>query len=847
MSPIVDQNHDISSSVHSIKSDTNVLNLDQERSPYNSPPPVDNFSNLKDSILVAGNRNEVAVATVAEKNEHIVAKNGFLDDKLMQHGLCNIGKMADGYNFVFLDLYLPAMEIKNIETLQVMTNLQNVNLMHNKVSDLSPLNSLSYLLSLNVSNNVIQSLDSLAGLKNLRNLDASNNVLACIGDMSRFPALENLNLNNNQIARIEGLEHNTRLKVLDLSANQLTSLEICKTGILELYLSANKIASLESIQNLESLQALDISYNALANLKGLENRRYLMKIDAQNNNIVDYDDLEPVFIGNRLLRELNLRNNPIQDKDDYRFAILYRCSELTSLDKHKVQPEEKVSAMNLFNPPPEVVAARDHINHVVYKYLQPAKLRECTLPSLETPYPILVLSGPQGCGKIELAARLAQEFPDFFGYLPNQVLSMTNDNSVYGQELQQNSHPGISADEFVNMIQEGRFVSTYSDGFRTLGIMYDAIDSIASEGLACVTHMEYEGILSFKKSFFEPRYLLLIPKTEEVHEERLKTYYQMSDEEVRSALLRRDVYMKINQENPGFFDQVIDADDIEEALQSLTSIVKEYLGLPPDYVASRELSSGPGRDFTKRNSLGGTNVVSNVLRYKVSGGKNQSGRQVSIREGMTETELRSYERRESALREGIRENDLSPESAYGGTNTIYGKPYTAPAAFEGNLGHNRDFPTSNDGDEQNEFNEATNGDRDEQREDEDYEADESNTPIERPELGNHSKERLQERASALLDDEALLENEVQVLFGKAGKSVEGNIENLHEAKNLIKSYFESNLFEFRFAEEDNKKFEVSFQSYAETDGQLDMTFDEFKGWFVYMLRMIKYGLYADNN
>ena len=170
---------------------------------------------------------------------------------------------------------------------------------------------------------------------------------------------------------------------------------------------------------------------------------------------------------------------------------------------------------------------------------------------------------------------------------------------------------GITPEEFVNLIQEGRFVSTYSVGSRTLGIMYDVIDSIASEGLACVTHMEYEGVLSFKKSFFEPRYLLVLPKSEQVHEERLRDFYQMTDDEVSYVLSRRKMYMEINQEKPGFFDQVIDSDNIQTALRMLTAVVREYLGLPSDYV-SRAQSSGITRD-DKRGSVGGS-VVSNVLR-----------------------------------------------------------------------------------------------------------------------------------------------------------------------------------------------------------------------------------------
>jgi len=39
-----------------------------------------------------------------------------------------------------------------------------------------------------------------------------------------------------------------------------------------------------------------------------------------------------------------------------------------------------------------------------------------TLPILESPYPMLVLVGPQGVGKKTLAQKLAEDLPDYFGY-----------------------------------------------------------------------------------------------------------------------------------------------------------------------------------------------------------------------------------------------------------------------------------------------------------------------------------------------------------------------------------------------------------------------------------------------
>ena len=100
----------------------------------------------------------------------------------------------------------------------------------------------------------------------------------------------------------------------------------------------------------------------------------------------------------------------------------------------------------MFNPPMEVIASRDHIMHVVYSFLQPSRVLDrlghnlywllicnriftsiliyihcncnncSTLPSIETPYPMLVLCGPQGAGKKDLALKLVDEFPDYFGY-----------------------------------------------------------------------------------------------------------------------------------------------------------------------------------------------------------------------------------------------------------------------------------------------------------------------------------------------------------------------------------------------------------------------------------------------
>jgi hypothetical protein len=40
-----------------------------------------------------------------------------------------------------------------------------------------------------------------------------------------------------------------------------------------------------------------------------------------------------------------------------------------------------------------------------------------TLPSIDSPYPILILSGPEGSGAADIARKLADEYPSYFDYV----------------------------------------------------------------------------------------------------------------------------------------------------------------------------------------------------------------------------------------------------------------------------------------------------------------------------------------------------------------------------------------------------------------------------------------------
>ena len=111
-----------------------------------------------------------------------------------------------------------------------------------------------------------------------------------------------------------------------------------------MHLEHNQIGSLAPLPQLPQLQLLDASHNQLVVLSELHTKcPVLTELRLGNNLLADAAVLAPLgALGG--LRHLDLRANPLPD--DYRLAALYPLLMLLELDGDRVQPEDKVRAMN---------------------------------------------------------------------------------------------------------------------------------------------------------------------------------------------------------------------------------------------------------------------------------------------------------------------------------------------------------------------------------------------------------------------------------------------------------------------------------------------------------------------
>uniref|UniRef100_A0A3B4GY09 Leucine rich repeats and guanylate kinase domain containing n=1 Tax=Pundamilia nyererei TaxID=303518 RepID=A0A3B4GY09_9CICH len=477
--------------------------------------------------------------------------------------------------------------LSDISVLCSYVHLQKLELPHNKIQ-LSCVSHMPYLVVLDASYNEISNFFEFQPPKNLKEVNFSHNRMTKMRDLSAYASLTKLVLDNS-FSEISGLEQCCRLTHLSLAHNKIS--RISGLGGLPLTHICLKI---EGLEHLKSLQVLDLSQNRITSLSGLENLHLLGSLNLEKNlQVSEIQECKHIH-DLLLLRDLSLVENPVQEQPDYKLAVIFLLQHLTVLDQEAVTVEEKVSSVNMYDPPMDVVAARDHITHLVYQLMQPQVLYE-TLPSADSPYPMLVLTGPRGCGKRELTHRLCQEFNEYFAYI-----SHTTRGPYFGEENGLDYH-FVSEEAFQSMIHTGKFIQTIQYGGHSYGLTRDAVEDVAREGLACCVHMELEGVFSLKKTYFEPRYILLIPTQAEKYIGHLKARGLYTQAQMDAAVSRIELYANTNRQRPGFFDNVIP--DWEDAYKTLRQAVKEYLLLEEQEEGEKNNRASPDNTSTELASI----------------------------------------------------------------------------------------------------------------------------------------------------------------------------------------------------------------------------------------------------
>ena len=180
-----------------------------------------------------------------------------------------------------------AAGISDLTGLEFATNLTNLRLSNNRITNLSPLSGLTKLTNLDLWNNQITDLSPLADLTNLTRLVLDNNRITDLSTLADLTNLNSLELNNNQIADLSPLSGLTKLTRLVLDNNQITDLSTLAdlTNLNSLELNNNQIADLSPLSGLTKLRILSIVNNQITDLSPLTGLTNLNSLGLNNNHL----------------------------------------------------------------------------------------------------------------------------------------------------------------------------------------------------------------------------------------------------------------------------------------------------------------------------------------------------------------------------------------------------------------------------------------------------------------------------------------------------------------------------------------------------------------------------------
>ncbi|KAF4031863.1 Leucine-rich repeat domain-containing protein [Phytophthora infestans] len=240
-----------------------------------------------------------------------------------------------------LDMDVSSCRLREIGRISgdIFSNLREINLENNQISDISGLEALPRLRILNLNRNKIEKLTPSSSPSDYTIPDTCDGggkgILACLH-------LEELHLAYNLITDMTtlGLQFLDSLKVLHLQGNAIlyfAGLE-CNTELVDIRLDKNRIRQLdpESTLALRRVKFLNLEDNGL---KSLSNFNNMLSLEAKE---VEKLASLPSMVN------LKLVNNPLTKKHLYRQHVLYKLNPLKTLDGKDVYSDEKERIEMLF-------------------------------------------------------------------------------------------------------------------------------------------------------------------------------------------------------------------------------------------------------------------------------------------------------------------------------------------------------------------------------------------------------------------------------------------------------------------------------------------------------------------
>lgn len=179
----------------------------------------------------------------------------------------------------------------------------------------------------------IQEIENLETLTNLEELWLGKNKITQLKVRPHRPSPEarsQLNITPQNISPL------TNLKILSIQSNRLPTITglASLASLEELYISHNALTAISGLDHNRNLRVLDVSNNRIPHLAGLQHLSRLEELWASSNELESFREVEGELAGLEELSTVYLEGNPLQTKNvvTYRNKIRLALPRVRQID-----------------------------------------------------------------------------------------------------------------------------------------------------------------------------------------------------------------------------------------------------------------------------------------------------------------------------------------------------------------------------------------------------------------------------------------------------------------------------------------------------------------------------------
>ncbi|CAL6057206.1 Conserved_hypothetical protein [Hexamita inflata] len=238
--------------------------------------------------------------------------------------------------------------IRSLDGMQKMTQLTELTLSLNQISNIEAIASLVNLTTLDMSQNNLEDISPIAKLKQLKALDLSQNLITSITPLQGLDRLEILTLVQSNLTDISSLFGLTQLTELDVSQNNIANINGVAQMVNLTYLnfSFNKVISLDALEHLKNVQDLRMQNNFIQDFEPITKLPHANKSWISNQLVPTQQDFLNSFNCNEMQLQQVLKKAEARKKQsDNKFTLVKKYQDAVVNDKLKIENENKLFSL----------------------------------------------------------------------------------------------------------------------------------------------------------------------------------------------------------------------------------------------------------------------------------------------------------------------------------------------------------------------------------------------------------------------------------------------------------------------------------------------------------------------